>query len=80
MLPVGTSHFPIIESRKDPELRKQHCTSALDQVPAKTNPEQDTRSGFYKSLPQLVRSPGGVGVSGDGDAARIEAIKIQTRF
>jgi hypothetical protein len=29
-------------------------------------PEQDTRSGFYKSLPQLVRFPDGVGVSGMG--------------
>jgi hypothetical protein len=39
----------------------------------KRNPEQFTLPGFYRLLPQLVGScdPGGVGVSGDGDAARI---------
>src|SRR6516225_893133 len=33
------------------------------------------RQALRGTLPQLVRSPGGVGVSGDGDAARIEPIK-----
>jgi hypothetical protein len=39
----------------------------------KRNPGQFTLSGFYRLLPQLVGycDPGGVGVSGDGDAARI---------
>jgi hypothetical protein len=39
----------------------------------KKKPGQFTLPGFYRLLPQLVGScdPGGVGVSGDGDAARI---------
>jgi hypothetical protein len=32
------------------------------------------------SLPQLVRSPAGVGVSGMGDAVRIEAIRSKVGF
>jgi len=66
-----------IESRKDNKAAKTalHVCARVMMLATKRNPEQGTRSGFYKSLPQLVRSPGGVGVSGDGDAVRIERIK-----
>ena len=57
-----------IESRKDNKAAKTalHVCARVMMLATKRNPEQGTRSGFYKSLPQLVRSPGGVGVSGDG--------------
>jgi hypothetical protein len=57
-----------------------HVCARVMMLATKRNPEQGTRSGFYKSLPQLVRSPGGVGVSGDGDAVRIGRIKSKVGF
>jgi len=64
--------FARIEHRKNSKAAKkalQVCGGL------RLNPEQDTRSGSYKSLPQLVRSPGGVWGSGDGDTVRIAPIK-----
>jgi hypothetical protein len=75
MLPVGTSHFPITGGQQS--CKNRIARLRWSEVPTKTDPEQNTRSGSYKSLPQLVRSPGGVGVSGDGNAARIERIKSE---
>jgi hypothetical protein len=60
---AGVTHTPA----KSAQLGKIVLTAT------KRNPEQFTLPGFYRLLPQLVGScdPGGVGVSGDGDAARI---------
>ena len=56
---------------KAANLPNQHCTSALGEVPTKTNTEQYLG---VKLLPQVGScDPGGFGVSGDGDAAWIEA-------
>src|ERR1700720_3530623 len=55
----------IIESRKDSKAAKTalHVCARVMMFATKRNPEQATRGGSAL-LPQLVRSPDGVGVSG----------------
>ena len=62
-----------IESREDSKAAKTalHVCARVIVPATKMNPEQGTRSGFTVG-PKL---PGGVGVSGEWDAARISPPK-----
>ena len=70
-----------IESRKDGKAAKTalHVCARVMVPPQKGTPSRVRARGSI-SLPQLVRSPGGVGVSGDGEAVRIERIKSKVGF
>jgi hypothetical protein len=73
MLPVGTSYFSILRVAKTTKLQKQHCTSALDESARhKKKPRAGYALGVLRVVASTLCSPGGIGVSGDGDAVRIE--------
>jgi hypothetical protein len=76
MLPVGTSHFPIIESRKDNKAAKTALhVCARVRFPQKQTPSRIRARGSTSCCLNLYALRAASGCRGMGDAVRIEPIK-----